>query len=377
MASMFRPATLSLLTLLLAMPVTSIASNVEPASPIDRPAPDYPDAAGGASGRVTVQFTIDAQGRISDAKVVESTLPGVFDNAAVSAVKTWRYLPRRVDGRAVEQPANRIALEFKPAPGDPAHTPVVTRSAPVYYPREAYLAGQEGDVTVAFDIDENGFARNARVVTAPVPKVFDRAAILVVTDSHFRAPVVDGAPMAATGLQIVVEFRLSTARIPPRRIDHTVLTYPPSELSKGQPGYCYVTMSIAGDGSVDGAEVIDTAPGVEFRKPCLDYARQHKFDPPDQDPTGRVARTYSMTIRFFIAGSSQRLLQPGEWVRIRYTLGADGQVKDPEVVATSSPDLNTDGIVRNFKLHRLKPIIENGVPVEKPGRLMIMSGDPF
>lgn len=368
--------TLFLLFLLLAMPVACIASSVEPASASDRPAPAYPDAAGEARGRVTVQFTIDAQGRVSDAKVVDSAPPGVFDSAALSAVKTWRYRPRRVDGRAVEQPDNLIGLNFEPAPRDPAHTPVVIRSAPFYYPREAYLAGQEGDVMVAFDIDENGFARNARVVKAPVPKVFDQAAIQAVTDARFEVPMVDGAPTAAAGLEIAVQFRLATARITPHRIDHTVLTYPQSEQWKGQPGYCYVTMTIAGDGSVGGAEVIDTAPGDEFRKPCLDFARQLKFEPPDQDPTGRVTRTYSLKIRFTMPFTRQ-LLQPGEWVRIRYTLGADGQVKDPEVVATSGPDLDTGRIVKNLKLHRLKPIIENGVPVEKPGRLMILSGDAF
>jgi TonB family protein len=375
MASILRLA-LFLFLLLLALPVPGFAAGTEPASPLDRPAPAYPDSAGTAQGRVVVHFAIDTQGQVRDATVKESAPSGLFDGAALDAVRNWRYQPRRVDGRAVEQPDNLVALVFKPAPLDPAHEPVVVRAATYYYPRDAYLAGQEGDVIVRFDIDENGFAHNAKVVKTPVPDVFDENALEAIKDARFMAPMVDGAPMAAAGLEIKVEFRLATARIKPKRIDHTTPVYPPKESWKGQPGYCAVSVSIAEDGTVDDAEVTDTAPGDEFRKSCLDFARHVRFEPPGEDPTGRVARQHSFTIRY-IFPLIQQLLHEGEWVRVRYTLGADGEIKDPEVVAASAPDLDTAAVLKNLKLHRLKPIVENGAPVEKPGRLMIVSGDPF
>ncbi len=372
MASMFR--FLLLLSLLLTPP--AFAAVTEPASPIDRPAATYPEAAGRAEGRVVLHFAIDAQGQVHDAMVKESTPPGLFDSAALDAVRRWRYQPRHVDGRAVEQPDNLVALAFKPAPLDPAHIPVILRSMPFYYPRDAYLAGQEGDVTIGFDIDENGFAHNAKVVKTPVPEVFDKTALTAVKDARFMAPDVDGAPTAATGLEIKVQFRLATAQIQPKRIDHAKPVYPQNQNARGQPGFCAVDVTIAEDGTVGDAEVTDTAPGDEFRKPCLDFAHHVRFEPPGEDSTGRVARHYSFCIRF-VAPMTQQLLHEGEWVRVRYTLGADGQVKDAEALASSPPDLDTAIILKNLKLHHLKPIIENGVPVEKPGRLMIVSGDPY
>ena len=55
--------------------------------------PDYPSKAlaDKVSGSVTVQFVVDTTGAPRDIRVVESTPPGVFDQAAVTAVKHWRW----------------------------------------------------------------------------------------------------------------------------------------------------------------------------------------------------------------------------------------------------------------------------------------------
>jgi TonB family protein len=58
----------------------------------------------GQKGQVVVEFMLDAKGRASEPKVIEATLPGVFDAAALQAVRSGRYdttplgasgLPRR------------------------------------------------------------------------------------------------------------------------------------------------------------------------------------------------------------------------------------------------------------------------------------------
>jgi protein TonB len=45
-----------------------------------------------------------------DVHVVEASPPGVFDDAAVSAVKRWRYAPMVVDGTAVAVPVKTKVL---------------------------------------------------------------------------------------------------------------------------------------------------------------------------------------------------------------------------------------------------------------------------
>ena len=77
--------------------------------------PDYPSSAldRGIGGNVIVKYVVDPDGRPQQVSVVKSTPPGVFDRAAISAVKHWRYAPVVVDGKAVSVPAN-IVIRFDP-----------------------------------------------------------------------------------------------------------------------------------------------------------------------------------------------------------------------------------------------------------------------
>jgi protein TonB len=61
---------------------------------------------------VTVKFNIGVNGRVSDVDVVESSPPGVFDDAAQAAVRKWVYDPRKENGVAVESTA-RAKLVFE------------------------------------------------------------------------------------------------------------------------------------------------------------------------------------------------------------------------------------------------------------------------
>jgi protein TonB len=79
-----------------------------------RVAPDYPDGARRrqVEGTVEVEFTVMRDGRVSDPIVVAADPPDVFDAAAVSAVRRWRYEPRREDGVPVDH-RTRARLEFR------------------------------------------------------------------------------------------------------------------------------------------------------------------------------------------------------------------------------------------------------------------------
>lgn len=78
------------------------------------PPPDYPPSALAqqVSGSVTLEFTVDTRGEPRDIRVTEATPPGVFNQAAINAVKHWRYAPLTVDGAAVEVPV-RTRMRFE------------------------------------------------------------------------------------------------------------------------------------------------------------------------------------------------------------------------------------------------------------------------
>jgi len=76
--------------------------------------PEYPDQAlnDRVSGSVTVQYTVDKKGYTTDVRVVQSTPPGVFDRAAISAIRDWRYRPAIYNGQPVEVPV-RTLIRFE------------------------------------------------------------------------------------------------------------------------------------------------------------------------------------------------------------------------------------------------------------------------
>jgi TonB family protein len=77
--------------------------------------PDYPAGAMAQhiSGSVTLEYTVNTRGEPRDLHVVEATPPGIFDQAAINAVRHWRYAPTVVDGSATEVPGVRARVRFE------------------------------------------------------------------------------------------------------------------------------------------------------------------------------------------------------------------------------------------------------------------------
>jgi TonB family protein len=76
--------------------------------------PEFPNKALSqrVSGSVTIEYTVDTNGDPRDVRVIEATPPGVFDKAAVTAVKRWHYDPVIANGGPVEVPV-RTSIRFE------------------------------------------------------------------------------------------------------------------------------------------------------------------------------------------------------------------------------------------------------------------------
>ena len=79
--------------------------------------PEFPSKALAqrVSGSVTIEYIVDTNGDPRDVRVVEATPPGVFDHAAITAVKHWHYEPVVANGAPVEVPV-RTAIRFELPP---------------------------------------------------------------------------------------------------------------------------------------------------------------------------------------------------------------------------------------------------------------------
>ncbi|MCH1542305.1 MAG: TonB family protein [Alphaproteobacteria bacterium] len=81
---------------------------------IVRVLPRYPSRAlsRGIEGWVLLEFTIDQLGQAVDLMVIEADPKGMFDRAALNAIKKWKYRPKMQDGRPTMRPGVRQLISF-------------------------------------------------------------------------------------------------------------------------------------------------------------------------------------------------------------------------------------------------------------------------
>ncbi len=80
---------------------------------------------------------------------------------------------------------------------------------PTNYPVEMYRQKIEGDVDIAYGLDQNGAVTEARVTTSTPARVFDQAALESFKAWRFT-PMLDsnGRPISASGFKFTLAFRL-------------------------------------------------------------------------------------------------------------------------------------------------------------------------
>jgi TonB family protein len=172
---------------LAADPAPSAAAN---ALVVDGPAllhewtpPPYPDAAREAKkeGRVRVNLVVDEHGAVVEAEVAEASDP-VFVDAALAAVRTWKFKPALDEGKpvasGVTMPVHfRLSqLKLKPPYGLPSdkewpvpakRTPArVARAADPDYPEELDPRKLPGEVELELAIGADGRVTGRRVLWA-------------------------------------------------------------------------------------------------------------------------------------------------------------------------------------------------------------------
>ncbi|MFK7897146.1 MAG: TonB family protein [Myxococcota bacterium] len=93
----------------------SMASADGDAVPMVRVPPSYPERAKqrGIEGRVLVQFTISKSGSVKDPKVIAAEPSNIFNKAAIKAIRQWKYNPKILNGKPVEQVGQKIAIPFR------------------------------------------------------------------------------------------------------------------------------------------------------------------------------------------------------------------------------------------------------------------------
>ena len=84
-------------------------------TPILRVSPVYPPRASrrGLEGWVEISFTITSEGTTADVQVIKGDPPGIFDRAAVQAIRKWKYKPQRQDGQVSARSDVHVIIKFE------------------------------------------------------------------------------------------------------------------------------------------------------------------------------------------------------------------------------------------------------------------------
>ena len=83
--------------------------------PLVRVNPQYPIRAAqrGIEGWVELEFTISRTGTVKDAQVTGYYPSGIFNSAALQAIRRWKYNPKMENGKPVERPGVTVRLVFQ------------------------------------------------------------------------------------------------------------------------------------------------------------------------------------------------------------------------------------------------------------------------
>ena len=65
-------------------------------------------------------YTISADGRVSEVRIVDAAPRGIFEEAAIEALGRWLYAPLYRNGRPVQRQATQ-RFDFEVADIDPLH----------------------------------------------------------------------------------------------------------------------------------------------------------------------------------------------------------------------------------------------------------------
>ncbi len=186
-----------------------------PASPKFRPPPDYPSACmplavDGKPERVIVVYTVTRDGRTEGVRVRETT-NACFNDAAIAAVRSWEFTPRKVDGRSVDQEDIETTLTFTiEAPTKLADFDArpILRGPPRYPEKCMRNAADRETVLIEFDVSETGTTENIRTIDASNNCLIKSAEASVV-GWKYEPKIVDGRPVKRKGVQTVVTYVLT------------------------------------------------------------------------------------------------------------------------------------------------------------------------
>jgi TonB family protein len=195
--------------------------DVKPPKLVKQVNPVYPAEArkAGVEGVVILEAKADEQGNVVDARILRSVAP--LDQAAIEAVKQWKYEPMILDGKA-RKVLFTVTVRFTLEDGGKARMlekfaagavkaegaiepPKLVKETKPVYPEAARAAGVQGVVILSVRADETGKVIDTMVLRS-IP-LLDQAAIDAVKQWVYEPMIKDGKAVSVV-FTVTVRFQL-------------------------------------------------------------------------------------------------------------------------------------------------------------------------
>jgi len=176
--------------------LSDTAATVAGAYANDGPQPVYPPALlrERIEGYVEVEYIRGDDGRLQDARVLTAMPRGEFEQAALAAVHDWQGPPSRGEMRRETR-----RFDFRLPDSLLGEVPAtLLASAP--FPMAACVERTTGRVVLEVETLASGQVREARILEASPPGLFDATALTIARGSRLSPAYRDAQPMAATAL---------------------------------------------------------------------------------------------------------------------------------------------------------------------------------
>lgn len=303
------------------------------------------------AGHVQVDFAVDAEGRVSDVAVHDSS-HGMFEEPALAAVRQWKFAPALENGTPVacgmtvlvefalaQLKQKRVPLaparpQLMPQAQPPTPPRVVAASDPDY-PEELEERKLPGRVDLRIEVGTDGRVEKVHVRWASHP-AFVAEAVRVARTWQFE-PARQGVLARKAAFDSPAQFSVlgttradllaanglrlpggGESRVLPEPFVLSEPVYPFGKLLAGEEGHAEAAFRVSADGSVDEVEVTESSDpefGAALRAAMDQWAFRPARDAGEFVPVRLVARwEFRRPASGDVARLAQRLSAGGEGV---------------------------------------------------------------
>ena len=194
--------------------------DIKPPKLIDKVNPVYPEEARKAKveGVVILGARIDKEGNVSNVMVIKSK-ESLLNEAAMDAVRKWKYEPMVIEGKPVEA-VFTVTISFKlngkkedeefgkgaVKVGGEIENPRLIKQVNPIYPDEAKKAGIQGVVILNAIVDEKGNVARV-IVKKSESAVLNQPAIDALKQWKYEPMIIKGKPKPVL-ITVTIKFRL-------------------------------------------------------------------------------------------------------------------------------------------------------------------------